>query len=61
MNMNVTMKELKGIEPGSTAWKAAMLTTLPPSLHVRAKIQMKVSCSVVVFVRPLPEVTPPVP
>lgn len=55
------MKELKGIEPGSTAWKAAMLTTLPPSLHVRAKIQIKVSCSVVVFVRPLPEVTPAVP
>ena len=23
-----------GIEPGSTAWKAAMLTIIPPSLHV---------------------------
>ena len=23
-----------GIEPGSTAWKAAMLTTIPPSLRV---------------------------
>ena len=23
-----------GIEPGSTAWKAAMLTTIPPTLHV---------------------------
>ena len=22
-----------GIEPGSTAWKAAMLTTIPPSLR----------------------------
>ena len=22
-----------GIEPGSTAWKAAMLTTIPPTLH----------------------------
>ena len=22
-----------GIEPGSTAWKAAMLTTIPPSLQ----------------------------
>ena len=22
-----------GIEPGSTAWKAAMLTTIPPKLH----------------------------
>ena len=22
-----------GIEPGSTAWKAAMLTIIPPSLH----------------------------
>nr|XP_031292654.1 collagen alpha-1(I) chain-like [Camelus dromedarius] len=24
-----------GIEPGSTAWKAAMLTTIPPTLHSR--------------------------
>ena len=23
-----------GIEPGSTAWKAAMLTTIPPTLRV---------------------------
>ena len=23
-----------GIEPGSTAWKAAMLTTIPPTLDV---------------------------
>ena len=23
-----------GIEPGSTAWKAAMLTTIPPSLYI---------------------------
>ena len=23
-----------GIEPGSTAWKAAMLTTIPPSLGI---------------------------
>ena len=23
-----------GIEPGSTAWKAAMLTIIPPTLHV---------------------------
>ena len=22
-----------GIEPGSTAWKAAMLTTIPPTPH----------------------------
>ena len=22
-----------GIEPGSTAWKAAMLTIIPPTLH----------------------------
>ena len=24
-----------GIEPGSTAWKAAMLTTIPPTLYER--------------------------
>ena len=23
-----------GIEPGSTAWKAAMLTTIPPTLYI---------------------------
>ena len=23
-----------GIEPGSTAWKAAMLTTIPPTPHI---------------------------
>ena len=23
-----------GIEPGSTAWKAAMLTTIPPMPHI---------------------------
>ena len=25
-----------GIEPGSTAWKAAMLTTIPPTLRSRS-------------------------
>ena len=27
-----------GIEPGSTAWKAAMLTTIPPTLHMKEAI-----------------------
>ena len=29
-----------GIEPGSTAWKAAMLTTIPPTL-VKSKQRVK--------------------
>ncbi len=28
-----------GIEPGSTAWKAAMLATIPPTLVVNAGLQ----------------------
>ena len=24
-----------GIEPGSTAWKAAMLTIIPPTLYIK--------------------------
>ena len=27
-----------GIEPGSTAWKAAMLTTIPPTLSCLGEI-----------------------
>ena len=27
-----------GIEPGSTAWKAAMLTTIPPTLSINLRI-----------------------
>ena len=27
------MSRQSGIEPGSTAWNAAMLTTIPPTLH----------------------------
>ena len=27
-----------GIEPGSTAWKAAMLTTIPPTLEQENKV-----------------------
>ena len=27
-----TLLRWPGIEPGSTAWKAAMLTTIPPTL-----------------------------
>ena len=30
-----------GIEPGSTAWKAAMLTTIPPTLDMRALVMIK--------------------
>ena len=29
-----------GIEPGSTAWKAAMLTTIPPTLVDRMAFQV---------------------
>ena len=34
MNLRQSDKRLRrpGIEPGSTAWKAAMLTTIPPTL-----------------------------
>ena len=28
-----------GIEPGSTAWKAAMLTTIPPTLCCRNRLK----------------------
>ena len=32
-----------GIEPGSTAWKAAMLTTIPPAPAVVVKCRKNVS------------------
>ena len=32
-----------GIEPGSTAWKATMLTIIPPSLKSNAKIYIYIS------------------
>ena len=35
-----------GIEPGSTAWKAAMLTIIPPTLHVKtgSELSYYLSC-----------------
>ena len=30
-----------GIEPGSTAWKAAMLTTIPPTRCMRSHFSLK--------------------
>ena len=37
MENNIEKKVRRpGIEPGSTAWKAAMLTTIPPTLRCRS-------------------------
>ena len=30
-----------GIEPGSTAWKAAMLTTIPPTRCMHSKFSLR--------------------
>ena len=32
-----------GVEPGSTAWKAAMLTAIPPTLDVQYNLYYKLN------------------
>ena len=56
MENNIEKKVRRpGIEPGSTAWKAAMLTTIPPTPRCRfdsnvAQPPRPVDCSSVLFV-----------
>ena len=40
---NTSALRWPGIEPGSTAWKAAMLTTIPPTLHLQGRREMLIS------------------
>ena len=44
-----------GIEPGSTAWKAAMLTTIPPTLDMRALVMIKFHVFRFIHFQPRPQ------